>query len=52
MVKYLVINEKVYQNYKNKMSKENDYFTQEELQDLMQFLMQRQEEVIKNKEKI
>lgn len=52
MEKDLIINEKIYKNYKSEMSKENDYFTQNELQDLMQFLMQRQEKVIKNEEKI
>lgn len=52
MEKDLVINEEIYKNYKSEMSKENDYFTQNELQDLMQFLMQRQEKVIKNEEKI
>lgn len=52
MEKDLIINEEIYKNYKSEMSKENDYFTQNELQDLMQFLMQRQEKVIKNEEKI
>jgi hypothetical protein len=52
MEKDLIINEEIYRNYKSEMSKDNDYFTQNELQDLMQFLMQRQEKVIKNEEKI
>lgn len=52
MKKDIVINEEIYKNYKSEISKENDYFTQNELQDLMQFLMQRQEKVIKNEEKI
>ena len=52
MEKDLIINEEIYRNYKSEMSKDNDYFTQNELQDLMQFLMQRQEIVIKNEEKI
>ena len=41
MEKDLIINEEIYRNYKSEMSKDNDYFTQNELQDLMQFLMQR-----------
>lgn len=40
MEKDLIINEEIYRNYKSEMSKDNDYFTQNELQDLMQFLMQ------------
>nr|DAI88368.1 MAG TPA: hypothetical protein [Caudoviricetes sp.] len=52
MEKYLIINEKIYKNYKSEISKENDYFTQNELQNLMQFLMQRQEKVIKNEGEI
>lgn len=52
MEKDIVINEEIYKNYKSEISKENDYFTQNELQNLMQFLMQRQEKVIKNEEKI
>lgn len=52
MEKNLVINEKIYKNYKSEIGKDNDYFTRNELQNLMQFLMQRQEKVIKNEEKI
>ena len=52
MEKIVVINEKKYQEFKCEISKKNDYFTKKELQDLMQFLMQRQEKVIKNEEKI
>lgn len=52
MKRDLIINEEIYKNYKSEISKENDYFTQNELQNLMQFLMQRQEKVIKNEEKI
>lgn len=52
MERDLIINEEIYKNYKSETSKENDYFTQNELQNLMQFLMQRQEKVIKNEEKI
>lgn len=34
------------------MNKKDDYFTQDDLKNLMQFLMQRQEKTIKNEEKI
>lgn len=37
MEKDIVINEEIYKNYKSEISKENDYFTQNELQNLMQF---------------
>lgn len=52
MGKNLVINEKIYKNYKSEIGKDNDYFTRKELQNLMQYLMQRQGKVIKNEEKI
>lgn len=48
----IVINEKIYQYFKQKINKNDDYFNQVELQNLMQFLMQRQEKTIKNEEKI
>ena len=47
-----IINEKIYQEYKYENSKIDDYFTRNELQNLMQFLMQRQRKVIKNEEKM
>lgn len=52
MEKDVVINEKIYKNYKSEIGKENDYFTRNELQNLMQYLMQCQEKVVKNEEKI
>lgn len=52
MEKEIIIDENIYKNYKSEIGKEDDYFTRNELQNLMQFLMQRQEKVIKNEEKI
>lgn len=52
MEKEIIIDENIYKNYKSEIGKENDFFTRNELQNLMQFLMQRQEKVIKNEEKI
>ena len=47
-----IIDERTYQGYKKKTNKNNDYFTQNELNNLMQYLMQRQEKVIKNEGEI
>ncbi|MCI9017169.1 MAG: hypothetical protein HFJ53_08450 [Clostridia bacterium] len=44
--------EKDYQEIKKELNKKDDYFNDKELKILMQFLMQRQEKVIKNEEKI
>ena len=52
MKKDVVINEKIYKNYKSEIGKENDYFTRNELQNLMQYLMQRQEKVVKSEGEI
>ena len=52
MEKNLVINEKIYKNYKSEIGKDNDYFTRNELQNLMQYLMQYQEKVVKSEGKI
>ena len=52
MEKNLVINEKIYKNYKSEIGKDNDYFTRNELQNLMQYLMQCQEKVVKSEGKI
>lgn len=46
------ISEKDYQEMKKVLNKKDDYFNKEELNILMQFLMQRQEKVIRNEEKI
>lgn len=47
-----VIKENEYQRIKSMLNKADDYFTKEEFINLMQFLMQRQEKVVKNEEKI
>lgn len=47
-----IIEEKQYQEVKKRLNKKNDYFTYSEMNNLMQFLMQRQEENIKNEVKI
>lgn len=52
MEKDVVINEKIYKNYKSEIGKENDYFTRNELQNLMQYLMQCQGKVVKSEGKI
>lgn len=46
------ISETEYQKVKELLNKKDDYFNKEELNILMQFLMQRQEKVIRNEEKI
>lgn len=47
-----IVEEKQYQEAKKSLNKKNDYFTYGEMNNLMQFLMQRQEENIKNEVKI
>lgn len=49
---FIFINEENYIKAKRKMNKKDDYFTQSEFENLMQFLMQRREKIIKNEEKI
>ena len=49
---FIFINEENYIKAKREMNKKDDYFTQDDLKNLMQFLMQRQEKTIKNEEKI
>ncbi|MCI8482272.1 MAG: hypothetical protein HFJ27_04255 [Clostridia bacterium] len=51
VVKKIVIEEKEYQKIKRILQKKDDYFTKEELEILMQFLMQRQRKSIKNEVK-
>lgn len=46
------ISETEYQELKKILNKKDNYFNKEELNILMQFLMQRQEKVIRNEEKI
>lgn len=43
--------EEDYQKIKKMLNKKDDYFSEEELKNLMQFLMQRQDKVIKNEVK-
>lgn len=46
------IMEEDYQKFKKLFNKKDDYFNNIELENLMQFLMQRQEKNIKNEKKI
>lgn len=46
-----IVKEGEYQKIKRILYKEDDYFSKKELEILMQFLMQRQEKIIKNEEK-
>lgn len=45
------ITERIYQKIKNQLDKKDDYFSKNELKNLMQFLMQRQRKSIKNEGK-
>ena len=51
IVEEIVIEEGEYQKIKGILHKKDDYFSKKELEILMQFLMQRQEKVIKNEVK-
>lgn len=51
IVEEILIKEGEYQKIKRILHKEDDYFSKKELEILMQFLMQRQEKIIKNEEK-
>ena len=51
ILKEIVIREEEYQQIKQRLNKKDDYFSNKELENLMQFLMQRQRKSIKNEEK-
>lgn len=46
-----ILEEEEYQKIKNMLNKKDDYFSEEEVKILMQFLMQRQRKSIKNEVK-